>query len=117
MEKALDKVGARLRSVVKEDRAKIAGVENCVVANALGEGLVTKLLGPNILLGEFAAFERIARSWAVEHGASPQLGHEAARMVELTAYAKLYDPSVGLDLAMFSLLVDEALSSGLSSRV
>jgi hypothetical protein len=110
VEKAVDKVGARLRSLARA-RDQLSGVSNAMVAAELGSEAVLKLLGPDPLAGEFASFSRLASGWAAEHGARnpAALAVWATRQVEETAYARLYDPTRIVDLAAFSLLVDEQL--------
>lgn len=115
VEKAVDKVGARLRTVGR--RHDLAGITNAMVANELGAEEVLALLGPDPLANEFASFSRLAHAWASEHGARnpAALAAWATRHVEQTAYARLYDTSALVDLAAFSLLVDEQLGEPVAS--
>lgn len=118
VDKAVDKVGAKLRSQTQRNpqvNALIAGLPNSRVAAEIGPTKCAELLGDWDLsvAGEFTAFGKHAAAWAREHGCSEpgDLAERATSLVERTARARLFDPEAIVDIAAFSLIAEEALST------
>jgi hypothetical protein len=116
VEKAVEKVGAKLRTVVPKNPAAaalVSGVSNAEVAATLGPTTSAALLGEWDLsvAGEFSAFSRMVAAWAREHGCeSPgDLAEKATALLEANTRARLFDSAHIVDLATFSALVDDAL--------
>ena len=116
VDRAVDKVGAKIRSAAQRNPilvSRLEGIPNAFVAAELGPESVERLIGAEEFVGEWAAFRRRITAWAREHGTSDceLLAEKATRLVEDAARARLYDPDAQLDIAAFSLLTEEVLVS------